>query len=131
MFCLPFQFEVVPNREQYIGEYVLVSRWVPEVIVNITEDNGRLLFTQHPGTLGFSYLRFVSQNVFEVIYRSGLQCMLYAIGQNHERVVFEPPVEGRSPGLKFGPFIFKRAKVSAQISKGRNSNLKFSLSQLL
>lgn len=106
-----------------------MSQWLPEVIVNITEADGLLLFTQLPGSLGFSYLKPITEHTFEVIYRSGLACSVYGLGQNRERVFFDPPpLNGKSPGLKFGPFIFKRTLPAA---KPRTSNLNFSPSGLL
>lgn len=125
------QIEIVPNNKQYLGEYTIVSRWLPEVIVNITEDNGLLLFTQTPGSLGFSYLKPRKGHEFEVIYRNGLECSIYGLGQNRERVVFDAPsASGRSPGLKFGPFIFKRT-LPNRAPKTKTSNLKLSPSGLL
>ncbi|PFX27052.1 Beta-lactamase-like protein 3 [Stylophora pistillata] len=103
------QIQLLSNNEQYLGEYRIVSHWMPEVIVNITQENGLLLFTQLPGSLGFSYLKPITDHVFEVIYRAGLDCMTYGLGQNRERVSFDPPSsDKKSPGLKFGPYIFKR-----------------------
>ncbi|XP_068721013.1 putative beta-lactamase-like 1 isoform X2 [Montipora capricornis] len=103
------QVETVPDKQKYLGEYVIVSRWIPEVIVNITENDGLLLFTQTPGSLGWSYLKPVKEREFKVIYRPGLQCGVYGLGQDRERVTFDPPAtSGKSLGLKFGPYIFKR-----------------------
>ena len=110
-----------------------MSRWIPEIIVNITEDNGLLLFTQLPGSLGFSYLKPIAEHSFEVIYRSGLDCSIYGLGQNRERVLFDPPsTDGKSPGLKFGPYIFKRTLPTAKsVIKQRTSSMKLSPSGLL
>lgn len=106
---------------------------MPEVIVNITQENGLLLFTQLPGSLGFSYLKPITDHAFEVIYRPGLACMAYGLGQNRERVFFDPPsTDKKSPGLKFGPFIFKRTlPVSNNVLKPRTPNLQLSPSSLL
>lgn len=127
------QIQLLPNNEQYLGEYRIVSRWMPEVIVNITQENGLLLFTQLPGSLGFSYLKPITDHAFEVIYRPGLACMAYGLGQNRERVFFDPPsTDKKSPGLKFGPFIFKRTlPVSNNVLKPRTPNLQLSPSSLL
>ncbi|KAL9972637.1 hypothetical protein ACROYT_G018984 [Oculina patagonica] len=133
LFRQQLQIELLPNNAQYLGEYLVVSRWLPEVIVNITEDNGLLLFTQLPGSLGFSYLKPIAEHSFEVIYRSGLECSIYGLGQNRERVLFDPPSkDGKSPGLNFGPFIFKRTLPKANsVLKQRDSSLKLSPSGLL
>ena len=110
-----------------------MSQWIPEVIVNITQEDGLLLFTQLPGSLGFSYLKPIATHSFEVIYRAGLACSVYGLGQNRERVFFDPPSSnGKSPGLKFGPFIFKRTLHTAKSDlKRRTSNLNLSPSGLL
>jgi len=109
-----------------------VSRWIPEVIANVTEENGLLLFTQTPGSLGFSYLKPIKGHEFEVIYRSGLDCSVYGLGQNRERVIFDPPsASGKSLGLKFGPFIFKRTLPNRTLKTKTGSNLKLSPSSLL
>ena len=133
MFCILLQIELLPNNEQYLGEYVIVSQWIPEVIVTITQEDGLLLFTQLPGSLGFSYLKPIATHSFEVIYRAGLACSVYGLGQNRERVFFDPPsANGKSPGLKFGPFIFKRTLPTAKSDvKTRTSSLNFSPSGLL
>ena len=126
----PFQIEITPNRKQYIGKYAIVSPWIPEVIVNITEDCG-LLFTQTPSSLGFSYLRSIRGHEFEISYRSGLECSVYGMGQNRERVIFDPPSEsGQSLSLKFGPFIFKRT-LPHRARKASALNSKLSPSGLL
>ena len=102
------------------------------MIVNITEDNGLLLFTQTPGSLGFSYLKPIKGHEFEVIYRMGLQCSIYGLGQNRERVIFDPPsASGKSLGLKFGPFIFKRTLQNHGAMKTKPSNLNLSPISLL
>lgn len=133
IFCILAQIELLPNNDQYLGEYVIVSQWIPEVIVNITQEDGLLLFTQLPGSLGFSYLKPIAEHSFEVIYRSGLACSVYGLGQNRERVLFDPPSSnGKSPGLKFGPFIFKRTLPTAKNDlRPRTSNLNLSPSGLL
>lgn len=133
LFTQQLQIEILPNNEQYLGEYVIVSQWIPEVIVNITQQDGLLLFTQLPGSLGFSYLKPIVTHSFEVIYRAGLACSVYGLGQNRERVFFDPPSSnGKSPGLKFGPFIFKRTLPKAKSGlKSRTSNLNLSPSGLL
>lgn len=103
---------------------------MPEVIVNITEDNGLLLFTQLPGSLGFSYLKPITEHAFEVIYRPGLECIVYGLGQNRERVLFDPPsTDSKSPGLKFGPYIFKRTlPIANSVLKSKKSTSESKLS---
>lgn len=127
------QIQLLSNNEQYLGEYRIVSHWMPEVIVNITQENGLLLFTQLPGSLGFSYLKPITDHVFEVIYRAGLDCMTYGLGQNRERVSFDPPSsDKKSPGLKFGPYIFKRMNpVRNNVLKPRTSASHLAPSSLL
>lgn len=127
------QIQLLPNNEQYLGEYRIVSHWMPEVIVNITQNDGLLLFTQLPGSFGFSYLKPITDHVFEVIYRAGLDCMTYGLGQNRERVSFDPPSAGKkSPGLRFGPFIFKRTfPVHNNVLKPRTSGSHLAPSSLL
>ena len=101
-----------------------MSRWIPEVIVNITEDRGLLLFTQIPSSLGFSYLKPIRGHEFEIIYRSGLECSVYGMGQNRERVIFDPASEsGQSLSLKFGPFIFKNITAS----RAKSERFKFKI----
>ena len=108
-----------------------MSRWIPEVIVNITEDRRLLFFTQIPSSLGFSYLKPIRGHEFEIIYRSGLECSVYGMGQNRERVIFDPPSEsGQSLSLKFGPFIFKRT-LPHRARKASALNSKLSPSGLL
>ena len=127
----PFQIEITPNRKQYIGKYAIVSPWIPEVIVNITEDCGLLLFTQTRSSLRFSYLRSIRGHEFEISYRSGLECSVYGMGQNRERVIFDPPSEsGQCLSLKFGPFIFKRT-LPHRARKASALNSKLSPSDLL
>lgn len=120
------QIETVSDSKTYLGEYVILSRWIPEVTINITEFDGLLLFTQIPGSLGWSYLKLVKDHEFEVIYRAGLQCSVYGLGQDRERVIFDPPSSsGKSLRLKFGPYLFERRLPKAAV-KTRSSTMNFS-----
>lgn len=120
------QIETVSDSKKYLGEYVIVSRWIPEVTINITEHDGLLLFTQIPGSLGWSYLKLVKDYEFEVIYRAGLQCSVYGLGQDRERVIFDPPsTSGKSLRLKFGPYLFERMLPNAAKTT-RSSTMNFS-----
>ena len=125
-FNICSQIETVSDSKTYLGEYIILSRWIPEVTINITEFDGLLLFTQIPGSLGWSYLKLVKDHEFEVIYRAGLQCSVYGLGQDRERVIFDPPSSsGKSLRLKFGPYLFERKLPKAAV-KTRSSTMNFS-----
>ena len=109
-----------------MGTYELQSRWIGRVTANISIESGVLLFTQTPGHPRTSRLRPVGTHEFEVVYSTGLSCFTYGLGQNHERLVFDPPGdEGHSSYFRFGPFIFTRVSSAGHVDQATQTPLGF------
>lgn len=122
MTCLSglFQIKVPPDAYKYVGTYELVSKWIEDVVFNITLENDVLQLQQIPGFPQVSYLNYVEDRILELVYKPGFACPVYGMGQNHEKLIFKTvDSSGKSPGFQFGPFQFSRAKVNVKTRRSK------------
>jgi len=119
-FVIFLQIKTPPDPHKYLGSYNLISKWIEDVVFNVTFENDVIQLHQIPGLPQVSFLNYIDDNVLEIVYKPGFACSVYGMGENHEKLHFEKvDASGKSSGFKFGPYYFVRTKTNVKSRKSR------------